>query len=81
MDGRLMLPSDVTIVAPENLVAERRDRDAHQRGDPVEEAVGEVGDGRDVQDVDCVMPQLLQGKSGEVTVAESSTLRLSSRRS
>ena len=29
--------------------------------------------------VACVMPQLLHGKIGEVTVAESSTVRLNSR--
>ena len=34
----------------ENLVADKGDEDGHEGGDDVEEAVGEVGEGGDVED-------------------------------
>ena len=55
------------------MMATRMDMSGESRLKKLKGAYTSVGTDRMVA---CVIPQLLQGKRGEVTVAESSTLRL-----
>ena len=61
----------------DDLITGCRYKNAHKRADDIKDAIREISPSRYAED--CVMPQVVHGISTEVTVTESSVVRLSRR--